>query len=107
MADFYFILIIIGMFAVTFGIRFCLFAKANKVVMPVWVEGALGFVPISVLSAIIVPMIFMPSGNLALSLQNPWLIGAGVAFIVGLIKQNQLLTILVGVIAFYLSKLII
>ncbi|EAQ63619.1 hypothetical protein MED121_00385 [Marinomonas sp. MED121] len=107
MADFYFVLIIIGMFAVTFGIRFCLFAKANKVVMPVWVEGALGFVPISVLSAIIVPMIFMPNGNLTLSLQNPWLIGAGVAFIVGLIKQNQLLTILVGVIAFYLSKLIV
>ena len=107
MTELYFVSIILGMFAVTFGIRFCLFAKANKVVMPVWVEGALGFVPISVLSAIIVPMIFMPNGQLELSLQNPWLIGAGAAFIVGLIKQNQLLTILIGVLAFYLSKLII
>lgn len=95
------------MFAVTFGVRFCLFAKANRVVMPNWIEGALGFVPISVLSAIIIPMIFMPNGALEINMRNPWLIGAGVAFIVGLLRQNQLLTIVVGVAAFYLSKLVL
>ena len=103
----YLVLIILGMFVVTFGIRFCLFAKANKVVMPSWIEGALGFVPISVLSAIIVPMIFMPDGKLNLGLDNPWLLGALAAFVVGLIKQNQLLTIVVGVVVFYLSKLFV
>ncbi|KJZ12440.1 branched-chain amino acid transport [Marinomonas sp. S3726] len=107
MATSYFVFIILGMFAVTFGIRFCLFAKANKVVMPNWIEGALGFVPISVLSAIIVPMIFMPDGRLDVGLDNPWLLGALAAFVIGLIKQNQLLTILVGVVVFYLSKLFI
>lgn len=107
MATSYLVFIILGMFSVTFGIRFCLFAKANKVVMPNWIEGALGFVPISVLSAIIVPMVFMPEGELEIGLDNPWLLGALAAFIVGLIKQNQLLTILVGVVVFYLSKLFI
>jgi len=107
MSTTYMILIILGMFVVTFGVRFCLFAKASRVVMPGWIEGALGFVPISVLSAIIVPMIFMPNGELGISLSNPWLIGAGAAFVVGLLKQNQLLTIVVGVAVFYLSKLLV
>jgi len=107
MSTTYLMLIILGMFVVTFGVRFCLFAKANRVVMPSWIEGALGFVPISVLSAIIVPMVFMPNGELDINLSNPWLIGAGAAFLVGLLKQNQLLTILVGVAVFYLSKLLV
>lgn len=101
------VLIILGMFVVTFGVRFCLFAKANRVVMPNWIEGALGFVPISVLSAIIMPMIFMPNGTLEINITNPWLIGAGAAFVIGLLKQNQLLTIVVGVVVFYLSKLVV
>lgn len=99
-------LIILGMFVVTFGVRFCLFARANKITMPNWMDGALGFVPVSVLSAIIVPMIFMPDGHLSVSFHNPWLLGALAAFAIGLIKQNQLLTILVGVAVFYLSKLL-
>lgn len=103
----YLVLIILGMFLVTFGIRFCLFAKANKVSMPYWMDDALGFVPISVLSAIIVPMIFIQNGEMAVSFINPWLLGAVAAFLVGLMKQNQLLTIIVGVAVFYLSKLII
>jgi branched-subunit amino acid transport protein len=49
------------MFAVTFGIRFGLFARAHKVTMPAWLENALKFVPVAVLSAIIAPMIISPT----------------------------------------------
>lgn len=107
MSTTYLFLIILGMFTVTFGIRFCLFAKASKVNMPSWIEGALSFVPISVLSAIIVPMIFIPNGAFELHFNNPWLIGALAAFITGLVWQKQLLTIVVGVAVFYLSKIFI
>lgn len=97
-------LIIAGMFVVTFGVRFVLFARAHKVVMPVFVEKALKYVPVAVLTAIITPMIFVQSGQLMLSVFNPWLLGALAAFVVGVWRQHQLLTILVGVVVFFVAK---
>lgn len=98
------VLIIVGMFVVTFGVRFVLFARAHKVVMPIFVERALKFVPVAVLTAIIIPMIFMVDKQVSLSLSNPWLIGAFTAFVVGVWRQHQLLTILVGVVVFFIAK---
>lgn len=99
--------IIFGMFVVTFGVRFVLYARAHKVVLPVWMEDALRFVPVAVLTAIITPMILMPDKTLealALDWQNPWLPGSLTAFIIGLWKQQPLLTILSGVVVFFLSS---
>lgn len=98
------VLIITGMFAVTFGVRFVLFARADKVVMPAFIERALKFVPVAVLTAIITPMILMPNQHMDLSLSNPWLLGAFAAFVVGIWQQQQLLTILVGVLVFFIAK---
>lgn len=97
-------LIILGMFVVTFGVRFVLFARADKVVMPAFIEKALKFVPVAVLTSIITPMILMPDRHMDLSLSNPWLLGALAAFIVGIWRQQQLLTILVGVLVFFVAK---
>lgn len=98
------IIILVGMFSVTFGIRFILFARADRVVMPAFIEKALKFVPVAVLTAIITPMIFMPNQQMDLSLSNSWLLGALAALFVGLWRQQQLLTILVGVVVFFLAK---
>lgn len=100
-------LIIVGMFVVTFGVRFVLFARAHKVVMPVFVERALKFVPVAVLTAIIIPMIFMVDNQMNVSFSNPWLIGALAAFGVGIWRQHQLLTIFVGVLVFFITKYLI
>ncbi|QUX91732.1 branched-chain amino acid transport [Marinomonas sp. A3A] len=97
-------IIILGMFAVTFGVRFVLFARADKVVMPTFIEKALKFVPVAVLTAIITPMILMPTQQIDISLSNPWLLGALAAFVVGIWRQQQLLTILVGVLVFFVAK---
>lgn len=99
--------IVFGMFVVTFGTRFVLFARAHKVNMPAWLESALKFVPVAVLSAIITPMIIMPGKELSVSIANPWLIGAVIAFLVGIWRQQQLLTIVVGVVAFFLAKYLV
>ena len=96
--------IIFGMFVVTFGVRFVLFARAHKVVMPDWLERALTFVPVAVLTAIITPMVFVLNGQLTLSLGNPWLWGAVAALAIGIWRQQQLLTISVGVLVFFLGK---
>jgi branched-subunit amino acid transport protein len=96
--------VIMGMFVVTFGVRFVLYARAEKVTLPLWVEKALRFVPVSVLSALIMPMIFMPNKQWDISLANPWLVGSVVAFILGLVRQQPLLTIVGGVVAFFLTQ---
>ncbi|MFQ3186682.1 MAG: branched-subunit amino acid transport protein [Marinomonas primoryensis] len=98
------VLIISGMFVVTFGVRFVLFARAHKVVMPDFLERALKFVPVAVLTAIITPMILMPDQHINIFLFNPWLLGSVAAFVVGIWRQQQLLTILVGVVVFFVSK---
>ena len=99
-----YVAIVLGMFAVTFSIRFGLFARAHKVNMPAWLENALKFVPVAVLSAIIAPMIIMPGKEVSISTSNPWLIGALAAFLIGIWHQRQLLTIVVGVAAVFLAK---
>ncbi|GAB3475583.1 AzlD domain-containing protein [Marinomonas epiphytica] len=96
--------ILFGMFAVTFCVRFVLFARANKFKMPDWVERALKFVPVAVLTAIISPMVFMPNQEFDLSISNPWLLGGVASLVVGIWRQQQLLTICVGVAVFFLSK---
>ena len=96
--------VIVGMFVVTFGVRFVLYARAEKVILPPWIEQALRFVPVSVLGAIVMPMMLMPNKEWNLSLTSPWLVGGLVAFALGLIRQQPLLTIVGGVAAFFLTK---
>jgi branched-subunit amino acid transport protein len=96
--------VILGMFVVTFGIRFVLYARAHKVSLPQWMEDALRFVPVAVLTAIITPMILMPDKTLTVDWHNPWLSGALAAFVVGLWRQQPLLTIVSGVVVFFAGK---
>ncbi len=98
------LVIILGMFVVTFGVRFVLLARAHKVTMPDYVERALKYVPVAVLTAIITPMVLMPSGEMDVSLDNPWLLGALAAFAVGIYRQHQLLTIVIGVLVFFVAR---
>lgn len=96
--------VIAGMFVVTFGVRFVLFSRAHKVVMPEFLERALKFVPVAVLTAIIAPMVFTENHQFNVSVANPWVLGAFSAFVVGLWKKKQLLTIVVGVVVFFAAK---
>ncbi|MFZ1341675.1 AzlD domain-containing protein [Thiothrix eikelboomii] len=101
------ILMILGMVAVTFSIRFILFARAHRIQLPVWLEEALAYVPVAVLTAIIMPMILMPNKQLDFSWHNPWLLGGLAAFVVGLILRKPLVTIIVGVLVFFGSQFLL
>ncbi|MCO4784730.1 AzlD domain-containing protein [Marinomonas atlantica] len=100
------LLIIVGMFMVTYGIRVTLFVGANRAEMPEWLDKALKFVPVSVLTAIIAPMALTNDQGLAVSLLNPWFVGALAALITGLVFKRQLLTICIGVVVFFLMKMV-
>ena len=99
MKDFY---LIAGMAAVTFTIRYSMFAVAGRIEFPAWLVNALRYVPPAVLTAIIVPAVFIPSGQgIQFTHTNPYLIGAFVALCVGWFSKNLLLTIVSGMIAFW------
>jgi branched-subunit amino acid transport protein len=94
--------LIAGMAVVTFGIRYSMFVIAERFEFPAKLENTLRFVPPAVLTAIIVPTVLIPNGEtIELSYTNPYLVGALVAFGIGWIKRNLLLTIVSGMLAFW------
>ncbi|MFO6425280.1 AzlD domain-containing protein [Motilimonas sp. KMU-193] len=90
------LILIFGMFAVTFAIRFIMFAVAGKMQLPKPLQQALAYVPPTVLTAIIVPSLVLPQGNVDLSWQNSYLVAGVVAFVIALVTRNLLLTIALG-----------
>ena len=94
------VLLIVGMFVVTFGIRYILFAVADNIEFPDKLKRALNYVPIAVLTAIIFPAVFMPKGELYASIANPYIVGAIVAVLVSVWRKNMLLTVVTGLAAF-------
>jgi branched-subunit amino acid transport protein len=98
----YYTLLILGMAAVTVFIKASIFILGDRVVFPPWLKGALSFVPVTVLTAIIVPMILAPhGGGMELTWRNPQLAAAIAAVAVCAATRKQLLTIGVGLAVFF------
>jgi len=100
-------LLILGMFVITFGIRFIMFAFAGKITFPIWMQQSLKFVPPAVLTAIIVPAVIMPHGEIAFNFNNIYLIAAVISVLISLITQSLLKTIFGGMLLFLLLKFFI
>jgi branched-subunit amino acid transport protein len=98
-----YVLLILGMAVITWLIRAAVFLLGDRIVFPPLVRTALGFVPVTVLTAIIVPMAISPHGTQAeLSWRNPQLVGALAAVAVSALTRRPLLTIAVGLAVFFL-----
>lgn len=98
--------LLLGMFIVTFGIRYVLFALADTIEFPPLLKRALNYVPVAVLTAIIFPAVLMPKGELYFDISNPYIIGAIVAIIVSVWRKNMLLTVVTGLIAYAVWKML-
>jgi len=97
-----FTLMIAGMALITVFIKAVIFILGERVVLPPFLRQALSFVPVTVLTAIIVPMVLAPHGQgLELSWHNPQLIGAVAAVLACVATRQQLLTIAVGLLVFF------
>lgn len=94
------ILLVAGMFVVTFGVRYPVLALVSKVTLPRAVLDALKFIPPAVLTAIIAPAVLQPQGQLHVSFDNAYLIAAVVAALISWRTKNLLLTIVVGMAVF-------
>ncbi|RJF97405.1 AzlD domain-containing protein [Noviherbaspirillum saxi] len=93
---------ILGMAAITVAIKATIFVLGGRIVFPPLLQQALGFVPVTVLTAIIVPMILAPHGEgLELTWRNPQLVAAIAAVLVCAGTRRQLLTIVVALCVFF------
>ena len=92
---------------ITFGMRFSLIYLFGRFELPETVRRALHYVPPAVLSAIIFPELFLPSGTLDLSLENTRLLAGLIAILVAWFTRNTLITILAGMLALFLLKLVL
>jgi branched-subunit amino acid transport protein len=90
-----------GMMAVTFGVRYFLFALADRIRMAAWIEASLKFIPPAVLTAITLPAVLLPQGDWQLSLSNPYLVSAAAAVVAGILTRNLMATIATGLSAFF------
>ena len=97
-------MLVVGMVLLTFIPRYLPFALAGKVSIPAWLSQALNFVPIAVLTIIIVQSTLIRDQQLSVSLQNYHLIAAIIAFVVAVITRHLFLTIVIGLVSFAVIK---
>ncbi|MEZ2351263.1 AzlD domain-containing protein [Caballeronia sp. RCC_10] len=103
-----YVLLIFGMALVTYVIRAAVFVLGERLTFAPVVRTALGFVPVTVLTAIIVPMTVSPHGTGAeLTWRNPQLVAAVVAVVVCALTKRTLLTIAVSLAVFFFWQLVV
>jgi len=103
-----YVIVIVGMAAITWLVRTAVFVLGERIAFAPLVRTALGFVPVTVLTAIIVPMAVSPHGHGAeLSWRNPQLVGSLVAIAVSALTRRPLLTIAVGLAVFFLWQTVV
>lgn len=95
---------ILGMFAVTFLIRASFLVFGRHLTFPPAVVGALGHVPVAVLTAIVVPEALAPGGTLDLSAGNPYLVATLVAGLIAWRSGRTLTAVAVSFAVFGLLR---
>lgn len=94
--------LIAGMMWVTFAVRYPVLAMSGRLQLAPWFLQLLRYVPPTVLTAIVVPAVLMPNQQLWIDYTNARLIGTLAAVLVAFWHKNLLLTIVVGMLVFFL-----
>jgi branched-subunit amino acid transport protein len=89
---------------ITFGMRFSLIYLFGRFQIHETLRRALHYVPPAVLSALIFPDLFLQKGNLNLALDNHRLFAGLAAILIAWISKNTLLTIVAGLVVFFLLQ---
>jgi branched-subunit amino acid transport protein len=96
--------LILGMTAITFLMRYSLFAWPNLRFPPVVRQG-LHYVPTAVLTAIVVPGMLLPDGeHWQLNLTNAYLLAGLASIAIAALSRNLLATIGGGLLVFFLLR---
>lgn len=93
----WYLVLIIGMAAVTYLTRIGLFGIARQVELHPMLRRALDYVPVSILGALVFPAVLAPAGHLESPLVNAYLWCAVITSAVLLVTRRGWLAIVVGV----------
>lgn len=94
-------LMILGMALINLAIRWPIYLFADHVRFPRLVERALSFVPVAVLTAIVVPTALYPHDeHIDLSWRNPYLLALILTVAIAQLTKNLMATIGLGMAAF-------
>ena len=99
--------VMVAIGALTFLTRLSFIALAGRWDAPPLFRSALRFVPVAILTAIIVPELVMHTGTLDLAPTNPRLLAGVLAIFVAWRTRNTVLTIVIGMTAFWVLQWII
>jgi branched-subunit amino acid transport protein len=91
----------------TFATRLSFILLLHRVNVPEWFRRGLKFVPVAVLSAIILPELTNPHGTLFLSWRNPQLLAGIVAIAVAWRTRNVIVTIIAGMAALLIFQMVL
>ncbi len=105
MVNLWLTIIIAGL--LTYATRLSFIAAHGRVEMPLWFTHALSFVPVAVLSAIILPGLVAPDNAIILSLANARLLAGTAAIVIAWRTKNIWFTIGGGMIALYLLQAVL
>jgi branched-subunit amino acid transport protein len=100
-------LVIIFAGLLTFGTRLSFILLLDRIKVPDWFRRGLRFVPVAVLSAIILPELTTRNAVLDLSMRNPQLYAGALAILVAWRTKNVLLTISVGMAALLIFQAVL
>ena len=100
------VLLILGMTLVTFIPRYGVLALMGRIEMPKPLFNALRYVPVTVLSAIVMPDLLMPNGSVNIALNNSFLAAGIITIMVAWRTKNLLLTIVLGMAALWVWRAI-
>jgi len=100
-------MLIAGMAVLTFIPRYLPLAFAGKAALPPLLERAFSYVPIAVLTAIIVQTVFVRDGVLFLSVHNPHIWAASAAVAIAIWRKHLFLTIVVGLLAYLIARFVL
>jgi len=98
------LILISGMALVTYAIRYPIIVLLGRFAIPQSFFRALKFVPPAILTAIIIPALLLPRGQLDLSPANSHLLAGLIAMAVAWRTRHLLLTIVVGMATFWLLR---
>jgi branched-subunit amino acid transport protein len=96
---------ILAIGVITYAIRLSFIVFFGKMEIPPRLLSILRFVPIAVLSAIILPQLFLPNNTITASLANPRWIAGILAVLVAWRTRNVLLTIVVGMLVLWIVQI--
>jgi branched-subunit amino acid transport protein len=97
--------VVAAMALITFATRYSFFALPADRTFPPWVGRVLAYVPVAVLTAIVVPMVLIPDGtHWAVTWRNAWLAGALASGVIAWRTSRLLVAIVVGFAVFFLWR---